>query len=80
MKMSTLKSKGITVDIFIPRGRPKGYKKKPLPAEEIRKLNEQGLGSKSIATSLKKRGIIISYKTIERLLNNERDGKVRVGK
>ena len=59
-KMSTLKS------------RPRTYRKRALPEELIKRLNAQGLGSKAIASQLKDKGIIVSYKTIQRLLNGKR--------
>ena len=72
-KMSTLKENTPTVDNFRPRGRPKTYKKQELPIELIKQLHsEEGMGSKAIASTLKKRAIIVSYKTIQRLLAGQR--------
>ncbi|MFC2122092.1 hypothetical protein ACFLRP_00195 [Bacteroidota bacterium] len=53
-------------------GRPMSYKKRALPEDLIERLNKHGLGSKAIATKLKARGIVVSYKTIQRLLNGQR--------
>jgi len=72
-KMSTLNQESATVDKFRPRGRPKTYKKRNLPVEEIQQLHQNGLGSKAIATRLnKENGIDVSYKTIQRVLSGQR--------
>jgi hypothetical protein len=60
------------MDIFRPRGRPKHYEKRELPEELIRQLSSEGMGSRAIASTLKKRDIIVSYKTIQRVLSGER--------
>jgi hypothetical protein len=67
--MSTLKDEKSTVDIIRPRMGKRGPKKKELPYDEIEQLYQDGMGAKAIATQLKrKRGIKVSYKTIQRLL------------
>ncbi len=72
-KKSTLNSTNAKVDNFGSRGRPKVYKKRPLPDEEIKQLHQQGMGAKAIASQLKRElGIIVSYKTIQRVLSGER--------
>jgi len=73
-KLSTLNSPSLTVDNFRPRGRPTTYKKRPLPDEKIKQLHKEGMGTKAIATRLKKeQGIPISYKTIQRVLSGQRN-------
>jgi len=72
-KMSTLKKNPLTVDNFRPRGRQKTYKKRELPVELIEQLHSQDMGSKAIASTLKKRNIIVSYKTIQRILAGKRN-------
>lgn len=74
-KMSTSNENIVTVDNFVPRGRPKTYKKRELPEELIKQLhnNDEGLGSKAIASKLKaEQGIDVSYKTIQRILAGQR--------
>jgi len=73
-KMSTLNEKPVTVDNFRARGRPTTYKKRQLPEQLIKQLHSKdGMGSKAISTHLKTRkGIIVSYKTIQRILSGER--------
>ncbi len=72
-KMSTLNSPSLTVDNFRPRGRPKTYKKFPLPDHKIKQLHKEGMGAKAIATQLKReQGIDVSYKTIQRVLSGQR--------
>ncbi|MFC2047313.1 hypothetical protein ACFLTK_03465 [Chloroflexota bacterium] len=73
MKMSTLNEKTVTVDKFKPRGRPSTYKKRELPEGLIKRLHRKGIGSKTIATVLKKEhGVDVSYKTIQRVLSGNR--------
>ena len=73
-KMSTLNESPVTVDNFRPRGRPKHYKKRELPVELIRRLYGEGMESRAIASRLKaEQGIKISYKTIQRVLSEERN-------
>lgn len=71
MKMSTLNPTSATVNNLGVRGRPTTYKKRELPEELIKQLSE-GMGSKTIASKLKKQGIVVSYKTIQRILSGER--------
>jgi hypothetical protein len=71
-KMSISNEPSVTMDIFRPRGRPKHYEKRELPEELIRQLSSEGMGSRAIASTLKKRDIIVSYKTIQRVLSGER--------
>ena len=72
--MSTLNPPNLTVDNFRPTGRPKTYKKRLLPDDKIRQLHKDGMGAKAIATKLKReKGIIVSYKTIQRVLSGERN-------
>ena len=73
-KMSTLNSPSLTVNSFRPRGRPKTYKKRPLPDDKIKQLHKEGMGAKAIATQLKKeQGVDVSYKTIQRVLAGRRN-------
>ena len=73
MKMSTLKEKPAKVDNFKVRGRPKTYKKRQLPEDRIKQLHKEGMGTKAIATYLKReQSITVSYKTIQRVLSGER--------
>jgi len=76
--MSTLGEEKIEVDIFQPsvakvrRGK-RGPKHKALPHELIEQWADEGMGSKAIATRLnKERGVKVSYKTIQRVLSDER--------
>jgi hypothetical protein len=72
-KKSTSSENTVTVDIFRPRGRPKAYRKRELPEQLIKQLHDEGLGAKAIATQLRTDGgIIVSYKTIQRILCGER--------
>lgn len=71
-KKSISNEPSVTMDIFRPRGRPKHYEKRELPEELIRQLSSEGMGSRAIASTLKKRDIIVSYKTIQRVLSGER--------
>lgn len=74
-KMSTVNSDNARVDNFRARGRSTSYKKRPLPDDEIKQLNQQGMGAKAITGKLKReKGIIVSYKTIQRILSGERGG------
>jgi hypothetical protein len=73
LNLSTLKDGKITVDIIRPRIGKRGPKKKELPNEEIKQLHQDGMGAKAIASWLKRElGIEVSYKTIQRLLSDER--------
>ena len=72
-KKSTLNENTATVDNFRPKGRQKTYKKRELPVELIEQLHSQDMGSKAIASTLKKRNIIVSYKTIQRILAGKRN-------
>lgn len=73
MKMSTLNSPSLTVANFRLRGRPTTYKKQKLPEELIKQLGREGMGSKVIASKLKKQGIDVSYRTVHRVLSGERN-------
>lgn len=68
-KISMDKLKAVTPKVT--RKKP-GPKIKELPEDLIKQLNEQGLGSNAIATSLKSKGIEVSYKTIQRIINGQR--------
>ena len=76
--MSTLENKNFEVDIINPpvatRTLPKrGPKHRQLPEDLIRQLADKGMGSKVIASTLKRElDIGVSYKTIQRLLSGER--------
>ena len=77
--MSTLAGKKFEVDIIHPPdaiSRPsgkRGPKHRRLPEELIKQLAGEGTGSKAIATRLKAElGIVVSYKTIQRVLSGER--------
>ncbi len=72
-KMSTLNSPSVTVDNFRPRGRPKSYKKRPLPDDKVKQMHKEGMGAKAIAIQLRtEQGITVSYKTIQRVLAGQR--------
>ena len=78
-KKSTLNQTSAKVDNFNPRGRPKVYKKRSLPEDKIKHLHQQGMGAKAIASQLKREcGIIVSYKTIQRVLSGERKETARL--
>ena len=71
--MSTSDDKKTTVDIIKPlvakvtRGK-RGPKHRDLPRDLIRQLAGEGMGSKAIASQLKReQGIAVSYKTIQRI-------------
>jgi hypothetical protein len=64
--LSTSKQQGTTVN------KKRGRKKKKLPEQDIRQLSSQGYGSKAISTKLKRKGVIVSYKTIQRMLSGQR--------
>lgn len=74
--MSTLNGKKSEVDIIDPpvgkvTSGKRGPKKKALPWELIKQWAGEDMGSKAIATRLKRElGIKISYKTIQRLLSS----------
>ena len=76
--MSTVKSKKTEVDIIKPRDASKapgrrGPNHQLLPEDLILRLAGEGMGSKVIASRLKRElGIIVSYKTVQRLLSGER--------
>jgi hypothetical protein len=76
--MSTLESKKSEVDIIQPSVAiravvKRGPKHRQLPEDLIRQLASEGMGSKVIAARLKaEHGIIVSYKTIQRILSGER--------
>ena len=76
--MSPLESKKIEVDIIHPptisrASGKRGPKHRRLPEDLIRKLAGEGMGSKAIVAWLKAdRGLIVSYKTIQRILSGER--------
>jgi hypothetical protein len=71
--MSTLKEEKFTADIIRPRTGKRGPKKKELPDDEIKQLHEDGMGARAIATRPKReQGIKVSYRTIQRLLSDER--------
>lgn len=66
---STSNEKHARVDKIRPSPLKRGRKQRKLPEELIRQLHDnEGLGSKAIATKLKEQGITVSYKTIQRLL------------
>ena len=72
--MSTLNPTSLEVDKFRPRGRQKAYKKRLLPNDKIKQLHKEGMGAKAIATQLKReRGMVVSYKTIQRVLSGQRN-------
>jgi len=76
--MSTVEGKKIEVDIINPpdairTSTKRGPKHRQLPEDLIRQLASEGMGSKVIAARLKaEHGIIVSYKTIQRILSGER--------
>jgi transposase len=71
--MSTLKDEKSTVDIIRPSIGKRGPKKIELPEDEIKQLHKGGMGAKAIASWLKiAYSIKVSYKTIQRLLSDER--------
>ena len=75
---STLEGEKSKVDIIQPRvasgaTKKRGRKFKHLPEDFIKQLADKGMGSKAIATQLKREhGIDVSYKTIQRVLSGER--------
>jgi len=79
--MSTLGDEKSKVDIIEPSVAPsttgkRGRKRKHLPEDLIKQLNDEGMGSKAIATRLRiERGVKVSYKTIQRLLARQRTNK-----
>lgn len=76
--MSTLADKKITVDIIQPPGgkvthKKRGPKHRELPVDLIKELAAEGFGAKVIAAVLKRRqGIVVSYKTVQRVLAGQR--------
>lgn len=81
---STLEGGNIKVDIIGATGASRatgkrGPKFRQLPEELIRKLAGKGMGSKAIATRLRKEcEVTVSYKTIQRVLSGERKGSVEI--
>ena len=72
-KLSILNSPSPNMDNFRPRGKPTTYKNRPLPEDKIKQLHKRGVGARAIATRLKKeQGIVVSYKTIQRILLGKR--------
>ena len=75
LNMSTVNGKKSEVDIIQPlvpkvTREKRGPKQKALPRELIEKWAGEGMGSKAIASKLKKElGIKVSYKTIQRVLS-----------
>jgi hypothetical protein len=76
--MSKLNDEKTSMDIIKPSvakvaiGK-RGPKFKALPLELVRDLADEGFGSWAIASKVKKQtGIVVSYKTIQRLLNGQR--------
>jgi len=76
--MSTLDYQKSQVDIIqssvgkVTRAK-RGPKHRDLPGDLIRRLAAESMGSKAIATKLRKeQGIPVSYKTIQRVLSGER--------
>lgn len=74
--MSPINAPEIEVDITKARvatGAKGGPKPKQLPEDLIRQLAGEGMGSKAIASRLNNElGIIVSYKTIQRILSGKR--------
>jgi hypothetical protein len=76
--MSTVEGKKFEVDIIQPSVAiravvKRGPKHRQLPEDLIRQLASEGMGSKVIAARLKAEyGVIVSYKTIQRILSGER--------
>ncbi len=77
--MSTLESEKPEVDLIGATVASRtigkrGRKFKQLPEQLIKQLADKGMGSKAIATKLRKeQGIDVSYKTIQRVLSGERN-------
>lgn len=73
LKKSILNPTNVSMDNFRARGRPTSYKKRPVPNDQIKQLSEQGMGARAIASKLKReKDIVVSYKTIQRILSGER--------
>ena len=75
--MATLNTEKTTVAIIQPsvRSKPRskrGPKFKELPRELIIQWASEGLGSKAIATRLKRQGVEVGFRTIARVLAGER--------
>jgi len=71
--MSTVRSKKTEVDIIRPvtpkvTRAKRGPKITELPDDLIRQWASEGVGSKAISTRLKAKGFFVSYKTIQRRL------------
>jgi len=72
-KMLTLNEKPVIVNNLGARGRKKTYRKKELPEALIKQLYNEGMGSKAIASRLKReQGIEVSFMTVSRVLTGER--------
>lgn len=57
----------------------RGRKFKQLPEDLIRQLNDEGMGCKAIATRLKAgHGVVVSYRTIQRVLSGERKNSIEL--
>lgn len=82
--MSTLRDENIKVDKIQPSVAPsttgkRGRKRKQLPEHLIKQLNDEGMGSKAIATRLRtEHGVTVSYKTIQRVLSGERKERIEI--
>lgn len=80
-QMSTLNDNNSKVDISkvsVASGGTKSTRKKykELPEDFIKQLADKDMGSKAIATQLRiERGVKVSYKTIQRLLAEQRTNK-----
>jgi len=76
--MYTFGGRTIEVDIIPPETHQvtrvkRGPKQKTLPIELIEQWHSQGLGSKAITARLRQdKGIVVSYKTIQRVLSSQR--------
>lgn len=67
----------IAVDIIKPLDDTKARAKRvpkhrELPEDLIMRLSSKGMGSKAISTKLEEHGVVVSYKTIQRILLGER--------
>lgn len=76
--MSPINNKKSKGDIIQPSVTPRatnkrGPKFRLLPEDKIKQLNENGMESKAISAWLKRdKGVIVSYKTIQRILSGQR--------
>jgi hypothetical protein len=68
--MSTVNGNKTEVDIInpTPNRDGRGRKRQPLPVGRIKQLAFDGMGSKAIATKLQGEGYSVSYKTVQRRL------------